>query len=97
MNLTNAPLDRRRLSAEDRAIYSPAKRQSAAARTRAYRGQMAWDNNSQKQTQTARPGSGGFTMGRYAQQSRLRDEGAKVERSKRLRNEGAIYTDDPAN
>ena len=91
MNLTNAPLDRRRLSAEDRAIYSPAKRQSAAARTRAYRGQMAWDQNSEKQTQTSTPGSGGFTMGRYAQQARLRDEGAKLARSEQLRNEGAIY------
>ena len=97
MNLTNAPLDRRRLSAEDRAIYSPAKRQSAAARTRAYRGQMAWDNNSEKKTQPSRPASGGLSLGRQAQQARLRDEGAKVERSKRLRNEGAIYTNDPAN
>ncbi len=91
MNLRNKPVDRRRLSAEDRAIYSPQNRQTAAARTRAYRGQMAWDNNSQKPTQTATPGSGGFTMGRQAQQARLRDEGAKLTRSRQLRNEGAIY------
>ena len=91
MNLRNKPVDKRRLSKEDRAIYSPQNRQTAHARARQRRGQWAWNEHSEKKTQTARPGSGGFTMGRSAQQARVREEGQKMARSKQLRNEGAIY------
>ncbi len=91
MNLRNKPVDRRRLSKEDRAIYKPQNRQMAHARAKQRRGQWAWNEHSEKKTQTSKPGSGGFTMGRQAQGARVREEREKLDRSKQLRNEGAIY------
>ena len=49
------------------------------------RGQQAQRRNAPPRTVEQKPGTGGFTQGIAIQQQRLRDEGAKVRRSKQLR------------
>ncbi len=90
-NLRNKPVDKRRLSAEDKSQYQSSERQQAVARARQRRGQMAWNDKVQMGTQEHKPGSGGLKPGRYAQGQRMMEETAKVERSKQLRNEKPIY------
>ncbi len=90
-NLRNKPVDRRRLSADDRQSYRPNSRASALAKARQRKGQMAWNAKVTRGTQEQKPGTGGFTKGLAAQQERNRNEGAKVRRSKALRAEKPIY------
>lgn len=90
-NLRNKPVDRRRLSAEDRASYKPSNRMKAVSKARARKGQLAWNNKVNMGRQEQSPGTGGFTKGIALQQARLREEGAKVERAKALRPEKPIY------
>ena len=91
MNLRNKPVDKRRLSAEDRESYRPADRQQAHSRAKQRKGQMAWDAKVTRGTQEQKPGTGGFTKGLAAQQDRNRQKGAEVRRSKQLRAEKPIY------
>ena len=90
-NLRNKPVDKRRLSAEDRASYRPGSRSQALSRARQRKGQMAWDTKVSRGTQEQKPGTGGFTKGLTAQQDRNRQKGAEVARSKQLRAEKPIY------
>ena len=90
-NLRNKPLDRRRLSKEDRAQYNPSNRMQAVSKARARKGQLAWANKVDRGRQEQKPGTGGFTSGLALQQARNREEGAKVARSKALRPEKPIY------
>jgi len=90
-NLRNKPVDKRRLSAQDRESYRPGNRSQALSRARQRKGQMAWDNKVQKGKQEHKPGSGGLSMGRGTQAQRQRNESAKVQRSKQLRAEKPIY------
>ncbi len=90
-NLRNKPVDRRRLSAEDRASYKPSNRMQAVSKARARKGQLAWENKVPMGRQEQSPGTGGFTKGIALQQARLREERAKVERAKALRPEKPIY------
>ncbi len=90
-NLRNKPLDRRRLSAEDRAQYNPTNRMKAVSKARARKGQLAWANKTNVGRQEQKPGTGGFTSGLALQQARNREEGAKVRRSKELRPEKPVY------
>ena len=90
-NLRNKPVDRRRLSAQDRESYRPGNRASALAKARQRKGQMAWDAKVTRGTQEQKPGTGGFTKGLAAQQERNRAKGAEVQRSKQLRAEKPIY------
>lgn len=85
VNLRNKPIDRRRLSKEDKAAYRPGNRMQAASRAARRRGQQAQRRNTPPRTVERKPGTGGFTQGISIQQQRLRDEGAKVRRSKQLR------------
>jgi len=84
-NLRNKPLDRRRLSAEDRAQYNPRRKAKSVAQARLNRGQLAWENKVDIGRQEHRPGTGGFTASIGTQQQRVRDEGQKLARSKQLR------------
>lgn len=90
-NLRNKPIDRRRLSAEDRSQYKPQARSTALAKARQRKGQMAWNKNTKQGRQERNPGTGGFTAGIQTQQQRLRDKGAELKRSKQLRNEKPVY------
>lgn len=84
-NLRDKPIDRRRLSAQDRASYRPGDRTQKIARARARKGQMAQRENMPINTTTRKPGTGGFTKGIALQQQRLREKGAELKRSKSLR------------
>lgn len=85
VNLRDKPIDRRRLSAEDRASYRPGQRTQKVARARARKGYMSQQINRPKFTTERKPGTGGFTKGIGVQQDRLRQEGAKVKRAEALR------------
>ena len=91
MNLRNKPVDKRRLSAEDRESYRPGNRASALAKARQRKGQLAWDTKVTRGTQEQKPGTGGFTKGLAAQQERNRAKGAEIQRSKELRAEKPVY------
>ena len=84
-NLRNKPVDKRRLSAQDKAQYQGRAKAKNVAQARLKRGQLAWDNKVDVGRQEHRPGTGGFTSGISMQQARVREEGAKLERSKQLR------------
>lgn len=85
VNLRDKPIDRRRLSAEDRSSYRPGQRMQKIARARARKGYMSQRENMPFNTTGRRAGTGGFTQGLSIQQARVREEGAKVKRSKQLR------------
>jgi len=88
VNITNPPLDRRRLSAEDRANYnrsgSHARAKKALARTRAYRGTQRYERNKKMNTET-RSGGNSFFGGRQIQQARQRKEGQERRRAESFR------------
>ena len=84
-NLRNKPVDKRRLSAQDKEQYQSNNRRSAVAKVRARRGQMAWKNNVKLGRQEQTPGTGGFTAGLHTQQQRVREKGQELARSKALR------------
>ena len=84
-NLRNKPVDKRRLNAQDRAQYNPREKAKSVAQARLNRGQLAWENHVNVGRQERRPGTGGFIAGIETQQQRVRDEGAKLQRSKQLR------------
>ena len=86
-NLRNKPIDRRRLSAADRQTYKPEMRLKAVAKAKAYRGQLAMQNNNDQFRTEQKPGTGGFTQGLGIQQQRLREVGEQNRRSKQLRSE----------
>ena len=84
VNLRTKPIDRRRLSAQDKSDYNRVRsRKIAGARRR--RGAMAQQQNTPIAHTSQRPGTGGFTQGLSIQQARNREEGAKVRRSEALR------------
>ena len=74
MNLRNAPVDKRRLKAEDRG-FDTSSRQKALAQAKARRGQIKYAQNKPMRTTTQRAGTGGFTGGIGIQQQRMRDIG----------------------
>ena len=84
VNITNPPIDRRRLTAEDRAIYnrsgSHAKAKKALTRTRAYRGNQRYERNKTMNTET-RSGGDRFFGGRKIQQARQRKIGQERRRA----------------
>ena len=90
VNLRTKPIDRRRLSAEDRQSYKPSKRVTAVKRAKAYRGRLGFQNKVEQPSTERKPGTGGFTQGIAIQQARLREEGAKVKRAKSL-SETTLY------
>ena len=90
-NLRNKPVDRRRLSAEDKESYRPTNRMKAVSKARQRKGQLAWDKKVTTGRQERRPGTGGFTSGLAMQQQRNREKGAEIQRSKQLRAEKPIY------
>ena len=84
-NLRNKPLDRRYLTAEDKAQYRPRQKAKSVAQARKRRGQLAWQSKVQTGRQERNPGTGGFTAGIETQQQRVREKGQELARSKQLR------------
>ena len=84
VNLRSKPIDRRRLSAQDKSDYNMSRsKKIAGARSR--RGAMAQRENMPVAHTAQKPGTGGFTQGLAIQQQRNREKGAEVRRSKALR------------
>jgi hypothetical protein len=89
----NKPIDRRRLSMQDRSSYKPQQRLGAIAKAKAYKSQLS---RSQKQKQFAteqKPGTGGFTQGLSRQQQRMREVGQEQRRAESFRPEDAVSSD----
>lgn len=86
-NFRNKPVDKRRLSLQDRGTYRSGPRAQAVARAKQYRGQLAVRNNNPQFRTEQRPGTGGFTGGLGIQQQRLREIGNENFRSQQLRGE----------
>ena len=84
VNLRTKPIDRRRLSAQDKSDYNMSRsKKIAGARSR--RGAMAQRENMPIAHTAQKPGTGGFTQGLSIQQARNREKGAEVRRSEALR------------
>ena len=88
VNITNHPIDRRRLSVEDREVYnrsgSHARAKKAVARTRAYRGDQRYQRNRMENTEGGR-NTNSFFGGRQIQQARLREVGQERRRAESFR------------
>jgi len=77
--IRNKPVDRRYLSDQDKFDYNNSggygRAATAVSRARAYRGNMAYQNNRPPRTVEKTPGTGGFGVGLGAQIARNREIG----------------------
>lgn len=92
-SLRTQPIDRRRLSMEERSSYRPQKRLGAIAKAKAFKKQYATQQNRKPFATEQKPGTGGFTQGIARQQQRLREKGAEERRAQSFRPENAISSD----
>lgn len=87
--LRNKPLDRRYLRDDERETYDASgdynARASALKRTKAYKGQMAYEQNRPKRTVSRTPGTGGMNSGIGIQRQRKVNQAMANERSANLR------------
>ena len=85
----NGPVDRRRLSDEDKEAYNKSgaygERAKAVGRTRAYRGDRAYQAKRPQASTTSTPGTGGQGVGLGAQQDRNREIGTNKRKSESFR------------
>ena len=88
--LRTKPLDRRRLTANDRAVYSPRNRLSAISKVKQYKAYNNWMANKKPFATEQTPGTGGFTGGLWQQQERLAQRGKENQRQESLRSENLI-------
>ena len=84
VNLRTKPIDRRRLSAQDKSDYNMSRSKKVAG-ARARRGRMSQRANAPIAHTPQKPGTGGCTQGRKIQQQRVREQGAELRRSEALR------------
>jgi hypothetical protein len=87
----NGPVDRRRLSDQDKEAYNSSgaygERAQAVGRTRAFRGRRAYDAKRPIASTPQTPGTGGLGVGLGAQQSRNREIGDNKRKSESFRPE----------
>lgn len=88
-SLRTNSIDKRRLSPRDRNEYRGGSRETALARTRAYKGQLAMESKRRPNT-TDSYSSGGDYLGDFkpgidTQVQRNRERGAQLKRSRQLR------------
>ena len=96
--LRNKPIDRRYLNKRDRSDLNQSgeygRQAQALARTRAYKGAQAYQENRPPATTTRRPGSGSMSAGRgtqalrFTEKSRINDSQFKGKKPSKL---GDIY------
>ena len=91
--LRTKPVDRRRLSAQDRSTYQPGPRNRAIARAKAYKARWSASKQRKPFATEQRPGTGGFTQGIARQQQRLREKGMEERRAKSFRPENSVSAD----
>ena len=91
--LRTKPVDRRRLSMEERQSYRPGNRLGAIARAKAFK--RNWSANQQRKpfATEQKPGSGGLKLGSAAIYERQRLEGDKTRRAESFRPENAVSRD----
>ena len=70
--LRTQPVDRRRLSMEERSSYKPQNRLGAIARAKAFKSSWAAQQKRKPFATEQKPGTGGFTQGIAKQQQRMR-------------------------
>ena len=87
------PLDRRRMTASDRAVYSPKERLSAISKAKQYKASIAYRENKKPYTSGQTPGTGGFTGGLWQQQERLAMKGDDKRRMESFRPEELVKPD----
>ena len=83
-NLRNKPIDKRYLSPSDRELVS-GRRAQALAKTRARRGQAAYQYSRPKSTTKRYKGNNAFAPGIRAQQARMQQLSADKQAQKALR------------
>ena len=91
--LRTQPVDRRRLSMEERSSYKPQKRLGAIARAKAFKSSWAAEQKRKPFATEQKPGTGGFTQGIAKQQQRMRIKGQEERRAKSFRPTNAISRD----
>ena len=92
-SLRTKPIDRRRLSEQDRASYQPRKRAGAIKRARRYKELWSKDKQRKQFATEQKPGTGGFTQGIARQQQRMRAKGQEERRAKSFRPENSVSSD----
>lgn len=92
-SLRTKPIDRRRLSKQDRNTYQPQNRLGAIARAKAFKSYLSSDLQRKPFATEQRPGTGGFTQGIAMQQQRLREAGADQRRAESFRPEDSVSSD----
>ena len=92
-SLRTQPVDRRRLSMQERSSYKPQKRLGAIARAKAFKSSWASQQQRKPFATEQKPGTGGFTQGIARQQERMRIKGAEERRAKSFRPTNAISRD----
>ena len=92
-SLRTKPIDRRRMSAQDRASYKPGQRRGAITRARRYKELWSKDKQRKQFATEQRPGTGGFTQGIARQQQRMRAKGQEERRAKSFRPENSVSSD----
>ena len=91
--LRTQPVDRRRLTMEERQSYRPNQRLGAIARAKAFKSNWAYNQKRKPFATEQKPGSGGFKQGRGALPQRLRQESFKKQRAESFRPENAVSSD----
>ena len=91
--LRTQPVDRRRLTMEERSSYKPQKRLGAIAKAKAFKSSYASQQKRKSFATEQKPGTGGFTQGIAKQQERLRNKGAEERRAKSFRPENSVGRD----
>jgi hypothetical protein len=91
--LRTQPIDRRRLSSEDRQNYKPGNRLGAIAKAKAFKRSWATEKQRKPFATEQKPGTGGFTQGISIQQQRLREKGQEKRRAESLRPENAVSSE----
>ena len=92
-SLRTKPVDRRRLSMDERASYRPNNRLGAIARAKAFKSNWSYNQKRKPFATEQKPGSGGFKLGSSAVFERARQQGAETRRAESFRPENAISRD----
>jgi len=99
-NLRNAPIDRRRLSKEDRELYNTAnpgggRRGMALSRARTRRGALAYSTNRPINTTDATAGAGGLGQGATVVSKRAAETRGNKQRAEGFKPEKFKLPEDP--
>lgn len=83
----NQPIDRRRLTMDERSSYRPGNRAKALSLAKQYQAYNSYYKNKRPFTTEITAGTGGFTPGRETQQQRFIDKAAEQRRAESFRPE----------